>query len=283
MGSFTTFPEKIQPFRFVTLGDTRSRHDIHSKIVKMVKAKKPMFVVNTGDLVSDGDSIHDWEHFFNINRELMRNTAYFPVLGNHEHDSRFYFDFFDLPGNERYYSFSVGDALFLFLDTEGAHIEKPAYVSEENEELFWRNVSLEYMQMQKSWVEKQLQIYDEAGFVFVFFHQPLFSIKRTRVEDTKLRRKFWGDIFERHGVQIVLNGHDHHYHHAYHGGTHYVTTAGGGAGLYEPDTPQPETLFFKKIEHFVTVDVGLQSAKLTAIDINGEIIEEIVVQRRDRD
>jgi hypothetical protein len=134
--------------------------------------------------------------------------------------------------------------------------------------------------MQKKWVEHKLQLHKEAGFVFVFFHQPLYSIKRTRVEDTRLRKKFWGDIFERHGVQVILNGHDHHYHHAYHGGTHYVTTAGGGAGLYEPDTPQPETVMFRKIEHFVTVDVGLDSAKLTAIDINGQIIEEIVVKRR---
>lgn len=280
MGSFTTFPEQVKPFRFVALGDTRSRHDIHTKIVEMVMAKQPMFVVNTGDLVSDGDSIHDWQHFFSINNELMRNTPYFPVLGNHEHDSRFYFNFFDLPGNERYYNLSIGDVLFLFLDTEGAQVEKPEYVSEDNEEDFWRDASLEYMQNQKKWVEHQLQLHREAGFVFVFFHQPLYSIKKTRVEDTKLRKKFWGDIFERHGVQVILNGHDHHYHHAFHGGTHYVTTAGGGAGLYEPDTPQPETVLFKKIEHFVTVDVGIESSKLTATDINGDIIEEIVVQRR---
>jgi hypothetical protein len=95
-----------------------------------------------------------------------------------------------------------------------------------------------------------------------------------------LRREFWGDIFKRYGVQVILNGHDHHYHHAFSEGTHFVTTAGGGAGLYETDAPQPETVTFKKIEHFVSVEVGLEKATLTAIDINGEIIDEFTVSKR---
>ncbi len=31
-------------------------------------------------------------------------------------------------------------------------------------------------------------------------HEPLISVKRTRVEDAKIRRKFWGGLFERHRV-----------------------------------------------------------------------------------
>ena len=79
----------------------------------------------------------------------------------------------------------------------------------------------------------------------------MISIKKSRVEDAKIRRKFWGDIFERHNVQAVINGHDHHYHHAFDKGVHYITTAGGGAGLYETDSPQPETVRFEKIEHML--------------------------------
>ncbi|NOY59383.1 MAG: hypothetical protein GXO75_10730 [Calditrichaeota bacterium] len=51
-------------------------------------------------------------------------------------------------------------------------------------------------------------------------------------------------------------------------------------GLYDTDAPQPETVKFKKIEHFMTVDVGLEKATLTAIDINGEIIEKFTVKKR---
>lgn len=111
-------------------------------------------------------------------------------------------------------------------------------------------------------------------------HKPLYSIKKSRLEGTKIRREFWGDIFERHNVQIFMNGHDHHYHRAVHGGTQYITTAGGGAGLYETDAPQPETVKYNKTEHFVTVDVGLQEATLTVIDINGEVIDTVTVPKR---
>ncbi len=278
--SFTTFPKGIEPFRFVTLGDTRSRHDIHQKIVDMIIKRKPLFVVNTGDLVGNGDNIHDWEQFFKVNRELMQNTPYFPVLGNHEKDSHFYFDFFDLPGNERYYHYSVGDALFLILDSEGPDYQTPAYLKGESREAFWENYNLHYFEKQKVWVEHILNLHNDAGFIFVFMHKPLYSIKKSRLEGSKIRREFWGDIFERHNVQIFLNGHDHHYHRAVHGGTHYITTAGGGAGLYETDAPQMETVKFNKIEHFVSIDVGLEEAVLTVFDINGEIIDEISVQKR---
>ncbi|KAA3609625.1 MAG: hypothetical protein DWQ05_22080 [Calditrichaeota bacterium] len=280
-GKVTTFPKKIEPFQFVVLGDTRSRHDIHKRNIERIMAENPLFVVNTGDLVGNGRRIQDWDKFFELNNELMRNIPYFPVLGNHEKDSKFYFEFFNLPGNERYYSFNVGDALFLFLDTEGEDYQTPQYLkTEESREYYWNNHNLKYFEEQKAWVEHQLTINKDAGFVFVFFHQPLFSVKKTRVEDAKLRRKFWGDIFERHGVQVVLNGHDHHYHRAFNGGTHYITTAGGGAGLYEPDTPQPETKKISKIEHIVKVEVGPAQAHLTAIDINGNIIEKIHVDKK---
>jgi hypothetical protein len=280
IGSFTTFPRNIEPFKFVTLGDTRSRHDIHQKIVNQVIENDPLFVINTGDLVSNGDNILDWEQFFKINHKLMKSIPYFPVLGNHEKDSHFYFDFFDLPGNERYYHFSVGDALFLMLDSEGPDFETPQYIKDKNREAFWENYNLKYFEEQKAWAEHILDLHDDAGFIFVFMHKPLYSIKKSRLEGTKIRREFWGDIFERHKVQIFMNGHDHHYHRAVHGGTQYITTAGGGAGLYETDAPQPETVIYNKTEHFVAIEVGLEQAVLTAYDINGKVIDTITVEKR---
>ena len=243
-------------------------------------SKKPSLVVNTGDLVGDGNNILDWESFFKVNRELMRNTPYFPVLGNHEKDSEYYFDFFDLPGNERYYEFSIGDVLFIMLDSEGANYPTPDYIEDENLPHFWANKLKPYFEAQKKWVEHTLDLHKDAGFIFVFQHRPMYSIKQSRLEDAEEQRKLWGDVFERNNVQVFFSGHDHHYHHAIKGGTHYVTTAGGGAGLYEPDAPQPQTVKFSKIEHFVYVEVRDDEAELHVVDINGEEIDNIVVKKR---
>ncbi len=107
-GKFKTYSDKIEPFNFVVLGDTRSRHDVHTKIVNRIIQKDPLLIINTGDLVKDGRVIDGWENFFRINRELMKNIPYYPVLGNHEKNAPYYFDFFDLPNNERYYYLMLG-------------------------------------------------------------------------------------------------------------------------------------------------------------------------------
>ncbi|HIA94168.1 MAG TPA: metallophosphoesterase family protein [Candidatus Marinimicrobia bacterium] len=280
MGQFTTFPDEIEPFQFAILGDTRSRHDVHSKHVDRIIQKNPLFVLNTGDMVGNGLNIHHWETFFDVTKNLMRSIPYFPALGNHEKDSKYYFDFFNLPGNERYYSFSVGDALFISLDLEGIEYQTPEYLKKENREFFWENHEIAYFKKQKEWLEHTLTLHDDAGFIFVYFHKPLISVKKSRVNGAKMRRKFWGNIFERHGVQVVFSGHDHHYHHAMSGGTHYITTAGGGAKLYDIDARQPETVKAIKTEHFIMADVRKKTTILNVIDINGNKIDTITIDKR---
>jgi Calcineurin-like phosphoesterase/Purple acid Phosphatase, N-terminal domain len=277
---FTTKNTEIAPFKFVVLGDTRSRHDIHSRIVKSIVEKDPLFVINTGDMVGDGRDISDWETFFKINRELMRNTPYYTVLGNHEKDSPYYYKFFDLPNNERYYSFNVGDALFVILDSEGENISDTSYVIGENSENFWQKNFGEYFATQKKWLEDVLEQNKEAGFIFVFQHKPLYSVMKSRVAEAERYRKIWGDVFDRYNIQVFMNGHDHHYHHAIKKRVHYITTAGGGAGLYQMDGPIPETIKLSKIEHFVLVSIKDNEAVLNVIDIDGNEIEEIIVERR---
>ena len=105
-GKLTTYPDEIMPFNFVAIGDTRNRHDVHSEILGKIMETNPRFIVNSGDLVRNGRAIEDWEAFFGVSKELMKNTPYYPVLGNHEKDSPYYYDLFDLQNNERYFYFS---------------------------------------------------------------------------------------------------------------------------------------------------------------------------------
>ena len=279
-GTLTTFPESRIPFNFVAIGDTRNRHDVHKKIVAQVSKLNPRFIVNSGDLVANGRSMGDWESFFEVNHDFMRNTPYYPVLGNHEKDSPYYYDFFDLPNNERYYYFTVGDALFIVLDSEGLRTTIPAFTSENMEDAYWEESGIGYLKTQKAWLEQVLKLNREAGFVFIFQHLPLYSVKKSRVEESKRTRKFWGNIFKRHGVQVFINGHDHHYHHAIDKGVHFITSAGAGAPLYDIDAVQPETVNYKKTEHFINVEVNLNEAVLHVIDIDGVEFETIKVKRR---
>ncbi len=279
-GSFRTYPEGPVPFHFCVLGDTRSGHDIHRQIVNRIIAEHPLFVINTGDLVGNGNDISQWETFFDINKELIRNVPYYTVLGNHEQDSKNYYDFFNLPGNERYYFFTVGDALFVVLDMEGPDYETPGYLEGSARGRFWEGISKEYFKKEKAWLENLLTLNDDAGYIFVFFHPTWYSVKSTRVAEAARRRAFWGDIFEQHHVSAVMNGHDHYYEHAIHGGTHYIVTAGGGAPLYDTDALQPETVKAEKVHHYTSIHINENEAVVKAIRIDGSLIEKIIIPRR---
>ncbi|APZ47100.1 metallophosphoesterase [Polaribacter reichenbachii] len=57
-------------------------------------------VVIPGDLVVTGSVFSQWqEHFFKQSEKLFSNVPVYPVLGNHERNSDFYFKYFSLPKN----------------------------------------------------------------------------------------------------------------------------------------------------------------------------------------
>ena len=277
-GTFRTAPDASKRFTFAVFGDTRSRHDVHRRIVEALMAQSPAFVVNTGDLVSSGRRLEDWETFFDISAGLMRNTPYYPVLGNHERDSTYYFDFFALPGDERNYSFDWGAAHFVCLDPEGPDSAGPQAFPY-GEILRIGGTHEQYLEKMMAFLRQDLDEHASAPFIFVVFHYPPITAKASRVEGAEEVRNLFGSIFAAHRVTAVLNGHDHYYMRAQADGVTYVIAGGGGAPLYEPDAPPAEAVKVAKVEHFLQVDIqppaedmpGL--ATFTTYDINGSVID----------
>jgi hypothetical protein len=58
------------------------------------------FVIVPGDLVDKGSNYNEWkEQFFDEAANLTRFVPYYPVPGNHEQDSAWFFRYFQLPRN----------------------------------------------------------------------------------------------------------------------------------------------------------------------------------------
>lgn len=58
------------------------------------------FVMIPGDLVVTGTNYSQWQNdFFGPSHPLFAQVPVYPVLGNHENNSSFYFQYFSLPGN----------------------------------------------------------------------------------------------------------------------------------------------------------------------------------------
>lgn len=255
-GSFKTAPEAGAPFKFVIYGDTRTRHEMHQRVVDAIVKSDPDFVVHTGDLVSDGSDTGLWPRFFSIEKILLSKTAFFPVLGNHERNNPQYYQFFDVKTG--YYSFDWGGVHFTLLNTD--------FVGDAKEkDEFWTR--------QTAWMVADLKSSQKAAMRIVVMHNPPFTA-------VKRRQKEAGDVqalvplFEQYKVAGVFTGHDHNYQHHLKSGVHYVVTGGGGAPLYEVDGPIPGlTLKVESTEHFVQIKVEGKKAAVEAVALDGRVID----------
>ncbi|MCK5943147.1 MAG: metallophosphoesterase, partial [Planctomycetes bacterium] len=116
--SFQTAPDPGTPFAFAVISDTQGNPKVSGAVARHAWALRPNFVLHPGDLVSTGTVKAQWlDHFFASMRPLLERVALFPVLGNHERDARFYYDYMSLPDPEYHYTFVYGDAQFFLIDS----------------------------------------------------------------------------------------------------------------------------------------------------------------------
>ena len=258
-GSFVTAPAGDAPFSFLVFGDTRTRHEFHRKIAARMTAEKPSFILHTGDLVANGLLSEDWDVFFDIERELLRTTAFFPVYGNHDRNADVFSQYFAFPGgNPHRFSFDWGTVHFVGLDSNEVGTTPQD-----------RNA---FRQEMLAWLKDDLRR-NKKPLTFVYFHHPLYSAVESRKTSAAKLGELYEPLFVETGVTAVFAGHDHNYQHHVAKGVHHVVTGGGGAPLYEVD-PIPEiTLKAVKVENYVRVTVNGAKAKVEGIDIDGNRLE----------
>lgn len=260
-------------FSFVVYGDSRDGYEIHRGILSLIQAKNPDFVVNVGDMVNNGCDADLWDNYLDIVKDVCVNqegvvcnessdyldTKYYPVIGNHDKvdecpDNYFtVFPFLKKEGEgQRYYSFGYQNSYFIVLDSVS-----DGQIDESSEQYIW--------------LRNQLEIAQDYEFIFVFFHNPPYSSGGH--EDDPEIKKFWVPLFKEYNVDMVFNGHSHHYARHFADGISYVVTGGGGAPL--KDINESEfTIYAEKVNHYVLVDINNQNINLTVYDIDNAVIDE---------
>jgi len=139
----------------IVYGDSRTNHVIHQDVVDSLMTFNPDVVFHTGDLVEDGLVYENW-FIFNIITEYMReNTAFYPVAGNHERESQYYYDNFDLPNNEKWYSVIYENSLFILLNS---------------------NLALDDNSEQYAWLRNELSNASGYDYRIVIFHHPIYNL-----------------------------------------------------------------------------------------------------------
>lgn len=272
--TFRTARRPDEPFTFVVLGDTQAGYEIQPKLLSFIRASSPDLLLHVGDLVDNGHKAGDWDIFFNTHGFLMAELSYYPVLGNHEYyyttTCPLYFEFFALPGNERWYSFDYGNVHFIALDVNDDNVEQ------EGEQVYWYEAGTE----QYNWLVNDLETHQSAEFTFVFFHQPPYSSKRHALTDgyAPTMRSNLCPLFERYGVDVVFNGHDHGYERSLVNGVNYIVTGGGGGRFYPMDTENDWSIFNLNVNHFCKISIDGSTAVVEAVDITGNVFDKLTIE-----
>ena len=242
----------------IVYGDSRTNAKVHRRIIGLIVRQKPQTVFHTGDLVEDGNRSSDWETFNAITSAMRAESEFYPALGNHEHQSPLFFSDFELPNNEQWYSVNRNRIHFIVLNS---------------------CVPTDTSSKQYHWLEADLaRISDSTKFIAAVFHHPPFSSGSHR-EDEKGLRQTLVPLFERYGVAIVFNGHDHSYERLQCDSIYYIVTGGGGAPLSGRERVHPCSKVFRKIHHYCKVSRVDDRMIVRVFDIDSQLIDQFEITR----
>jgi hypothetical protein len=227
----------ITRFSFIAYGDTRGRFDgevlqyehlllVRSMLANIAaRAKGPdpiRFVTWSGDAVVNGREAKQWNvSFVDVVQRLVTqgNVPYFPAAGNHDVTS----------------TLDVNDAtrrvgLNHFLEAFGGMVPRegsprrldgyPTYaVGYGNTFILAIDSNIGGDSVQLAWVRRQLEGLDRARYrhVAVILHHPAYSSGPhggANLEPQSLAlRTLYMPLFRRHGVALMLAGHEHFFEH----------------------------------------------------------------------
>jgi len=250
------------PIRIAAMGDAGSSGPDQFAVLEQLETVEMDLLLIAGDVAYDSGKLAEFErNVFGVYRELLRRVPLFPASGNHDYktdDAKPFRQVFSLPenggeaGRERWYSFDWGDVHVVVLDTEKID------------------------DRQIAWAEADLAA-AASRWTIVLSHRPPFS-GGSHGDDREVQEAFL-PMFVRHGVDLVLSGHDHHYERSRAiDGVVYVVTGGGGRGTR--DVGQSDTaVFAERVAHFVYLQVEGDRLELHAIDARGNVFDSTRIDK----
>ena len=217
-------PSRAEHIIVGCIGDFGRSGRFEANVALLVKSWQPDLIITLGDnnyrngtAETIDQNIGQFYHDFIFPYQGAYGAGavsnrFFPSLGNHDWvapDAQPYLDYFKLPGNERYYTFTFGPIQFFCVDSDA---KEPDGISPDS--------------VQGQWLKKELADSLSPWHVVYFHHAPYSSgllHGSQTVESDSLR---WP--FKSWGAHVVLTGHDHVYERLRTGGLTYFVNGLGG-------------------------------------------------------
>jgi hypothetical protein len=260
---------------FLVFGDSGNDSAEQLALIQRMAAETGVNkVVHVGDLAYFAGTFAQFEtNYFTPNARLMSRLPFFATPGNHEYETAKAAAFLaghaapagNVPAQDlgRYYSYDWGDVHFAAVDSNLLPTEAAPRML--------------------SWLDRDLAASGKYWKIVFLHHPPYPTGFHLGDPICDLVRQNVNPIVERHGVQLVLTGHEHGYERSFplvadqpvkpaSPSTTYVISGGGG-GAMESVGSLPQCALSVQAFHYVRVDVVGSVLTLKATDINGNVID----------
>ena len=259
-----TLPLKEGSLRFAVIGDTGTAARIQLELARQMAAWHERvgftFVLMTGDNIYGADTPAEMKRKFEdpYASLLGKDIKFYATLGNHDNPNQRFYKLYNM-GGEQYYTFrpKMG-ARFFAIDSN--------YID----------------QKQLAWLEKELAA-SGSEWKIVFFHHPLYSSGLNHGPALSTREVL-EPIFVKHGVSVVLTGHEHFYERIkpQKGITHIV--AGSSAKLRKGNIGASEMTAkgFDQGYAFILMEIDGDVLQFQTINEVGKTVDAGNIQREDK-
>jgi 3',5'-cyclic AMP phosphodiesterase CpdA len=211
--TFSTFPV-TGSCTFIVYGDTREQAPIYNqterhKLVADRIAQEPdiLFVINSGDIVSDSTDAAEWSRFFNATEKVRSVTTYRAVPGNHDANRVLFRQLF---GTDAENFFDCGNTRIGLLDS----------------------TDMSSMTLQDQAGELRSFFGTWGGAKIAILHHPAYSSDEKHYGGWENIQRTLVPAFKESGVRLVFNSHVHAFEEVKRDSITYITEARGGAPAY---------------------------------------------------
>lgn len=257
--------------RFAVIGDYGAAGEDLAAVAALIESWGVDFIITTGDNnYPNGEAetidenigqyfhgyIYPYSGGYGPGGETNR---FFPSLGNHDwisNEAQAYFDYFTLPGNERYYDVEWGFVHLMAVDSDWAEPDGIGRSSNQAE-----------------WLEATLTGSDAIWKVVYFHHAPYSSGYHGSTAHMQWPFKAWG-------ASVVISGHDHHYERLTIDDLLYFVNGLGGGARYPIYVPIPGSQVRYRAEHgAMLVEATPSEMRFQFITVEGEVIDSYSLYR----
>lgn len=282
---FKTASKGHDPFKFVYLGDPQNHiKSMCSPIFRAAYKKAPdaRFWFFVGDIVNDGDNDEQWAELFYALGWIPRTTPMVLLPGNHEYPDKRFFH------GKEFKLVPQWRSQFTLPENGPQGLEETAYFFDYQGVRFVMLNGNEKLEEQAEWLD-QILSENPQPWTIAGIHQPVRSTVKYR--DGSKRKDLLVPVFDKHSVDLVLQGHDHTYcrtHKIKNGirvrdndkGTVYIVSV-SGPKYYKADTPQQKLMAKTETNRqlFQVVYIDHDRLHFEAFDVKGEVRDSFVLEK----